>query len=172
LSDLLTPSQSKQNQGILAIAFSPDGKWIAAGVGDHVITLWNLADGKELRHLRGHEEPVFALRFAPDGKTLAVGSGDGTLRVWDPATGKLLITRNGPKGDFGAGGWSFAFSPDGKMLAAGGAIPQCGSRAAPSLCVRANCDRQQWADKDPVPPWEWRREKRRAQEEPVTRGGC
>jgi WD40 repeat protein len=120
LHSKLTPSQSKRNQGILAIAFSPDGKSIAAGVGDQVVTLWNLADGKELRHLRGHEEPVFALRFAPDGKTLAVGSGDGTLRVWDPATGKLLITRNGPKGNVGAGGWSFAFSPDGKKLAAGG----------------------------------------------------
>lgn len=120
LHSKLKPTQSKQNQGILAIAFSPDGKCIAAGVGDQVVTLWNLADGKELRHLRGHGDPVFVLRYAPDGKTLAAGSSDGTVRVWDPVTGKLLSKFNGPQGDAGARGWSLAFSPDGKMLAAGG----------------------------------------------------
>ena len=48
---------------------------------------------------------------------LASGSGDGTIRLWDVDTGEEKKILNGHR----AGGYSVAFSPDGKMLASGSA---------------------------------------------------
>jgi RNA polymerase sigma factor (sigma-70 family) len=103
------------------LAFSPDGKVIATGAGDvtareHLIRLWDVATGKELRQCRGHEGPVRCFAFAPDGKTLASGSGDRTVRLWDPATGKELHQLQGHQGVVLA----LSYSPDGKTLASGG----------------------------------------------------
>src|SRR5262249_24553833 len=60
-------------------SFSPDGAVLAflgnRGVEElNVITLWDVARGKELRCLKGHENEIIALSFSPDGKVLATGS--------------------------------------------------------------------------------------------------
>ncbi|HEY7152662.1 MAG TPA: sigma-70 family RNA polymerase sigma factor [Gemmataceae bacterium] len=99
----------------MSVAFSPNGKLLAAGRYDHTVKLWNVATGKEKSSLNGHTEPVFSVSFAPDGKTLASGSGDGTVRLWDVATGKEKTTL------LKDARWLLcvAFSPDGRTLAAG-----------------------------------------------------
>lgn len=103
--------------GLLAVsvAFSPDGKLLAAGRYDHTIKIWDTATGKEKANLNGHTRPVFSVSFYPDGKTLASGSGDGTVRLWDMATGKEKATL------LKDARWLLcaAFSPDGRTLAAG-----------------------------------------------------
>jgi RNA polymerase sigma factor (sigma-70 family) len=103
--------------GLLAmsVAFSPDGKLLAAGRYDHTVKLWDVATGKEKSSFNGHTGPVFSVSFSPDGKTLASGSGDGTVRLWDVATGKEKATL------LKDAHWLLcvAFSPDGRTLAAG-----------------------------------------------------
>ena len=97
-----------------SVAFSPDGKTLAAGSGDKTVRLWDVETGKLLRTLTGHGDVVRSVAFSPDGKTLASGSIDKTLRLWDVRTGNLAATLKGHSLK------SLAFSPDGQTLASGG----------------------------------------------------
>jgi WD40 repeat protein len=71
--------------GISALAFSPDGEFLASGAGysEQQIKLWNVSTGTAAGELVGHRSWVTSLAFAPDGKTLISGSGDQTIRFWD-----------------------------------------------------------------------------------------
>jgi WD40 repeat protein len=66
-------------------AFAPAGRTLAAAGPDRSIHLWDIATGKEVGALKGHEGSITALAFAPDGKTLTSGSSDTTLLIWDTA---------------------------------------------------------------------------------------
>ena len=72
---------------VFGLAFSPDGKLLAAGY-DELVLLWDVATGKERATLSGHRGAVQAVSFSPDGKRLLSQSEDGTALVWqvfDPA---------------------------------------------------------------------------------------
>jgi len=70
------------NQSIWTIAFSPDGRLLAAGVGD-TIRLLELPSGQEVGRFSGHTHFVSALAFTPNGGRLASGSWDKTIRFWE-----------------------------------------------------------------------------------------
>ena len=107
-----------------SVAFSPDGKTLAAGSHYMTIKLWDVATGKEQADLKGsavrdgaqraHTEPVQSVAYSPGGKTLASGSQDHTIRLWDVATGKERAVLG-----HGQTVYSVAYSPDGKTLASG-----------------------------------------------------
>jgi RNA polymerase sigma factor (sigma-70 family) len=79
----------------LAVAFSPDGKTLAASNEiDHLIYLWETLTGKERSRLVGHQGAVWSLAFSPDGLRLASGSDDTTVLVWD-ASGLPAGARTG-----------------------------------------------------------------------------
>jgi len=65
------------------VAFSADGRTLAAGQGDGGVKLWNTANWQERATLRGHKDLVFCVTFAPDGGTLASTSKDGSVRLWN-----------------------------------------------------------------------------------------
>lgn len=73
-----------------SIAFSPDGKKIAAGNLEGEIKIWD-ESGKELQDLEGHEG-VWAVAFSPDGSKLATGGWDQMIKIWDVGSGKELQT--------------------------------------------------------------------------------
>ncbi|MGB7924276.1 MAG: caspase family protein [Pyrinomonadaceae bacterium] len=98
-----------------AVAFSPDGKWLASGGDDYTVRLWEISSGKELKVFRGHEDEVDSVAFSPDGKWLASGSADRTARVWDVASGGELKTLSKDSESVR----SVIFSPDGKTIAHG-----------------------------------------------------
>jgi WD40 repeat protein len=132
---------TEKDKGCFGAAFSPDARFIAAGfdrwprpdpskLRDRPVVLWDLKNGKEVRrfHVNYSESPSTAraserhhqvFRFSPDGKLLAYVEGpiDGEIIwVWDVSTGKVryrLEAFHRPPG-------CLEFSPDGKMLAAGG----------------------------------------------------
>lgn len=101
---------------VLAIAFSPDGKYLATGDTDYKIRLWRIATDEIVLTLQGHEGWIRSVAFSPDGRMLASGSEDRTIGLWDMATGQCRRTLKGHQG------WirSIAFSPDGQWLASGG----------------------------------------------------
>jgi serine/threonine-protein kinase len=100
---------------VFAVAFSPDGKTIAYGGWDDVISLYDVVSDKVRAVCRGHEEKVRSVVFSPDGKLLASGSADRTVRLWDPATARPL---GDPFPKLGSAVPTVAFSTDGTLLAA------------------------------------------------------
>jgi WD40 repeat protein/tRNA A-37 threonylcarbamoyl transferase component Bud32 len=100
--------------GLTSVAFSPDGKTLAAGTVDWQVRRWEVATGKEHQPpLKGHRDSVRAVAFSPDGRWLASASNDGIIQVWDASTGKVKHTLVGHEN----AAWGVAFSPDSRRLA-------------------------------------------------------
>jgi WD40 repeat protein len=66
---------------ILALTWSPDGRWLVAGCQDNAVHLWAPAEDLEL-HMSGYEAKLQELSFSPDSKWLATGGGRDAC-VWD-----------------------------------------------------------------------------------------
>jgi len=97
------------------IAFSADGRLLAACGKNSSLKLWSLADRRELPLLKSHENSVRSLTFSPTAGTLASASEDGSIKLWNPVSPQPLATFSGPWFDC----WAVTFSPDGKVLATG-----------------------------------------------------
>ena len=103
---------------IAAIVPSPDGRFVAAGVGS-VIRVWHIDSGREVVQISGHGEDSLTLAFSPDGRLLASGSGgfrsgkDCSVRVWELASAREVRRFNGHR----AGITAVAFFPDGRRIA-------------------------------------------------------
>jgi WD40 repeat protein/predicted Ser/Thr protein kinase len=106
-------SRMKHWNRVFSVAFSPDGKTVASGSGDHTVKLWAFPSGDELHTLSGHAADVETVAFSPDGKTLACASGDKTVKLWDVSTGIQRLSLIGHSGVV----THLAYSPDGKQLA-------------------------------------------------------
>jgi WD40 repeat protein len=94
--------------------YSPDGKILAIRERASGVRLYAVEGGKELGHLKAKVlEFGRPVAFAPDSRSVLVAVDNGLFR-WTFGTGakeKIL-------GDDGRTAFSFAFSPDGKTLAA------------------------------------------------------
>ena len=100
---------------VMAVAFSPDGRWLASGALDGIIRLWEVTTGRELANVAAHTAlaGVTALAFSPDGRVLASASGDNTAKLWEIANDELV-----GQGEFRVL-FPRAFSADGRWLASG-----------------------------------------------------
>jgi WD40 repeat protein/serine/threonine protein kinase len=113
---------------ITAIAFSPDGKLLAAAMKNEanrwVIWIWRLhgfAPGSPapefLTELPGHSDgDITHLAFTPNSKYLASSSTDKTVRIWSPDSTTPLAVLQGHKDSVNC----VAFSPDGRRMATAG----------------------------------------------------
>jgi RNA polymerase sigma factor (sigma-70 family) len=97
---------------VVAAAFSPDGKTLAATEKRGVI-LWDVASGKEAGQFN-FEPSAWAVAFSPDGKTLAVPDKESVIHLWDVASGFEVSAIVGP----GKRLTGLTFSPDGGTIAA------------------------------------------------------
>ncbi len=93
------------------IAFSPDGRWIAAGDKGGALLLRDATTGEILRTLAA-PTGLECLAFNPAGTQVAAGGQDGIVRVWDTSTGNESLALN----SFGGEVASVVFSPDGQRI--------------------------------------------------------
>jgi len=123
LQPLGDPAHAPSVGDVAGVAFSPDGKILASGYAGqfgaypaHVITLWDLASGQQLRILDQFNSNISSLEFSPDGKVLAAGYWEAKITLWDVTSGSELYTVSFPWQDENS---SLVFSPGGDVLAIG-----------------------------------------------------
>src|SRR5262249_57637389 len=70
------------------VAFSPDGRTLAASTAAGTVELWDLTTRKVRAVLREETVPLgVSVAFSPDGATLASASADGAVRLGGVAPG-------------------------------------------------------------------------------------
>jgi WD40 repeat protein len=119
-------SRQGHSMVVECVAFAPGGEALASGGMDGVLKLWCAADGKELlvvERAKKRSGRVLSVAFSPDGKYLLAALGSfnrgsrwGELRAWEIRAKVIreLLIYDGPSPVTCA-----AFSPDGRLLAAG-----------------------------------------------------
>jgi eukaryotic-like serine/threonine-protein kinase len=99
---------------VYAAAYSPDGKFAAAGyLQSNSAQRWNLAAGRMLEPPLRHQAAVKSVSYSPDGRVILTGSDDQTARLWEADTGRPI----GSALEHTAGVNATAFSSDGQTIA-------------------------------------------------------
>lgn len=118
-------SQFTTESGIVRMALSPDGRWLAAVVNDQ-LRLWNTAAGQLARQIKlpppvndpnSRLTGAIQVFFAPDSRTVAVSRNERTLRLFEVVTGKERRKLEGHKSII----MEAACSADGRFWATGDA---------------------------------------------------
>ncbi len=106
-------SNKKHTDWVTAVAYSPDGTYVASADRAGGIVIWEAATGAESVTLAGHKTAVNALAFLP-GLIVSAGQ-DGNIVLWDVADGKEI-----KKWAAHPGGCEYVdFTPEGKIVSCG-----------------------------------------------------
>jgi hypothetical protein len=103
-------------QGLVSIAFAPDGQTFAASVDKGTtVQLFQLKGGKPLRTIISNAPGAAKLVFSPDGQILGLGLADGGVQLWRTSDGQALLSASTEQKDAP----ELAFAPDSQTLAVG-----------------------------------------------------
>ncbi|KAL3315200.1 hypothetical protein Ciccas_006164 [Cichlidogyrus casuarinus] len=108
------------------LKFSPDGKWLASAhyegnikvtgpqIYEICTSIWNLATGKPIADLTGHESSITSIAFHPNVLLLASAAADRTVRIWDLETFEIVARSSVELGPLPVR--KLSFHPDGPCL--------------------------------------------------------
>jgi WD40 repeat protein len=98
---------------VTAVRLHRDGQLLATAGDDHLVRVWNLADGKLVHKLDAHTDWVRTIDYSPDGRLLASAGNDRQVIFWDAVSGAQLDVVATHQAAIAA----IRFSHDGKLLA-------------------------------------------------------
>jgi len=105
----------------LDVAFSPDGKWVAAvsmrGLPGDLSSYVRVWDASTFREVASFTAAGISITFSPDSSRLAVGAWGRpeAIKLWNTQTWQEILTLEGSPGNVAV---SVAFSPDGNLIGA------------------------------------------------------
>jgi Ca2+/Na+ antiporter len=91
---------------------STDGRQMLSGDMKCSVRVWDLENGSQLEHCRGHRSWITSVSFSADGRRAVSGSLDRTVRLWDLDSGRQLCVFRGHTDVI----HNVAFSADGKSV--------------------------------------------------------
>lgn len=106
-----TIKKAASDLAIYTVAFSSDGRHIAAGGLDKSIRIWEAGSGKLLQSISGHDGFLYELCFAHGDARLVSCSHTGHVNIWNVSSGDRLAAAKAP-----AFAYTAALSPDGSKL--------------------------------------------------------
>ncbi|KAG0375296.1 hypothetical protein BGX24_009305 [Mortierella sp. AD032] len=104
-----------EDDQVWSCAYSPDGKTLATGCRNGVISIYSTATWKKLHILQKSTAPVHGLAFSPNNQQLASACDDNMVHLWSVKFGNLQSTLQGHTN----GVKCVAYSPDGRHIASG-----------------------------------------------------
>lgn len=112
-----------RKKAVQSIAFSPDGRWLAAAGSLGLIPVYDVRSGEVVKRLATVDPfgtargDTVVVRFTPDGRRVAAGNGDnGVVQFWERESGRPLRSLQTSMQDVHA----LAMTPDGELLVVGG----------------------------------------------------
>ena len=106
--------ESADDDGILMLAYLPDGRRVVSGAYDGTVRVLNLEDGKQEGTSMKHASYISDLAVTRDGTKIICSDGDGETKVWDVKSHGIVKQWTHPEGG------PIAISPDDRLLAVGG----------------------------------------------------
>lgn len=80
---LVRSIQQPHSDTVFALAFSPDGEYVASASADRTAKVFRTADGELVRTFEGHTDHVTGVSWRANGKQLATSSADRKIKVWN-----------------------------------------------------------------------------------------
>jgi WD40 repeat protein len=105
-----------RTEWVRSLAFSADGRLLAAASEDGSVWHWEAASGQEVRSAPGDGDPMGSVAFSPDGRFLVRGGNDGSIHLREFTTGHRMRRIAGGADRVR----SLAISRDGRLLATAG----------------------------------------------------
>ena len=84
----LQKTYTEHKTTVTALAWSPDGKYIASASADPIIRVWNASTGATICTYKGHSDKIYALAWSYQGDYIASGGADLAIHIWRPILSK------------------------------------------------------------------------------------
>lgn len=112
-SDLTGSTWTETTDGIMSVAFSPDGQYVAAGSITGEVRLWRVTDSQPLLTFQAHSRLSYSLAFNSESTQLISGGYDGLVKILEISSGTCLRILQGHNKWIGL----IALHPAGRLLA-------------------------------------------------------
>lgn len=99
---------------MLAVTFSADGRWLAAGGADAQVRVWSVEERKLVTTFGGRSGWITGVAFSPNGAFFASSSADRTTEIRETSKWEIVSTVPRPLTEPAN---AVAFSPDNEWLA-------------------------------------------------------